>query len=496
LSVHRFEPVTRGLGVAIPLTWLLLHRNTLSWLVNAFSGATSENLALFLIVVAALAVGLGKRRSPTSGSAVPREANALPILMTAGACLVELSVRPYFAFPQLSVALFGIGTYGVIEPLLPATLWRRGLPAALLFSCALPFGAGYGTGLGFPARALSASVAGDLLAVLGAGAVSAQDVLVLENGLAHVDLPCAGLKSLWAGTLFFLAATWVGRRRLSTHWWGLLLALWGFLFAANVLRISLLVLIGLVADLPEVAEILHRPLGVIGFLMCCGLAGLLLYFMPRESLAGLQRAPVLRGSSIASVMLWVGLVVLSVLSPPLRASEEAVRSTFDLTLPPSIESAPLSLTSAETSFYAIHPRTVARKWRIRYGGSEGSLLIVYGESWRAHHAPELCLAAHGYKVTSLKSVDLSANLSLNAVDIDGGEHSAFYWFQSRLGTTSSLLERFQRDIVSRDKHWVLVSVLLDSSVQIDEPGPRRLLELLHECLKLTMTSVSEEEEKS
>ncbi len=329
MSVHRFEPTCRWLGVAIPLTWLLLHRNTLSWLVDAFSGAASENLVLFLIVVAALVLGLGKRWSPSSGSLVPRVPNLPPLLLTAGACLLEFAVRPTLALPQLSVALFGIGTYGVIEPLLPGTLWRRGLPAALLFSCALPFGAGYGTGLGFPARALSAAVAGDLLAVLGADAVSAQDVLVLENGLAHVDLPCAGLKSLWAGTVFFLAATWIAQKRLSIHWWALLLALWVFLFAANVLRISLLVLIGLVADLPQVAEVMHRPLGVIGFLMCCGLAGLLLYFMPQESLAGPQLEPTLRRSGSSSAVLWVGLAVLSVLSPPLGTSEEAGSSTFE-----------------------------------------------------------------------------------------------------------------------------------------------------------------------
>lgn len=43
-------------------------------------------------------------------------------------------------------------------------------------------------------------------------------ILILENGVSQIDLPCSGVKSLWTGLLFLLAATWLERRPLNLRW--------------------------------------------------------------------------------------------------------------------------------------------------------------------------------------------------------------------------------------------------------------------------------------
>ncbi len=41
------------------------------------------------------------------------------------------------------------------------------------------------------------------------GVALAKADLIFENGVSQVDLPCSGVKSLWAGAIFYFAATWL-----------------------------------------------------------------------------------------------------------------------------------------------------------------------------------------------------------------------------------------------------------------------------------------------
>jgi exosortase O len=85
--------------------------------------------------------------------------------------------------------------------------WQKNLPVAGLLACILPFNSQFNSGLGLPARVLTAQVVEQLLSMLHVGAISSYDIIVLENGIAHVDVPCSGIKTLLVGTLFLLAAT-------------------------------------------------------------------------------------------------------------------------------------------------------------------------------------------------------------------------------------------------------------------------------------------------
>jgi exosortase O len=125
-------------------------------------------------------------------------------------------------------------------------------------------------------------------------AISSSDIIVLENGLARVDVPCSGLKSLGTGTLFLLAATWMEGRKLGMRWLLICVSNLFLLVCANITRVLLLVVITYVLKQPIFAEILHIPLGLIGLGCACGLSWLMLQTVPKQ---GIRE----RGSNSASL---------------------------------------------------------------------------------------------------------------------------------------------------------------------------------------------------
>jgi exosortase O len=99
----------------------------------------------------------------------------------------------------LSATLFGLATYGLLGLWLEPQRWRRGLPAALLLVGVLPFGEHLQTFVGYPVRILTAALVQKGLAAAGAHSVGMETILVFENGVSQVDIPCSGVKSLWTG---------------------------------------------------------------------------------------------------------------------------------------------------------------------------------------------------------------------------------------------------------------------------------------------------------
>ncbi len=274
--------------------WLYANNSAIAWLFQSFRYASSFNLILAGFVVAILLVYLVRVSKVRQGniphlrlvvSATP-QLRLYPLVLMLGSASIAIAFRWILDIQQINVLLFALGTYGLCGLFLTPDLWRKGLPAATLVAFILPFSAQFGSGLGFPVRVLTAQAVEQLLAIGQVSAISSVDIIVLENGIAHVDLPCSGLRSLWTGTLFLLAATWLEGRYLGVRWllvWAssLLLFVW-----ANTLRVLLLVLITHVWQQPEIAKIIHIPLGIIGFIGACALTWVMLQKVPKYSQSG------------------------------------------------------------------------------------------------------------------------------------------------------------------------------------------------------------------
>jgi exosortase O len=98
---------------------------------------------------------------------------------------------------------------------------------------------------------------------------STDTILVFETSVAQIDLPFSGVRSLWTGALFLIAAVWIERRPFNLRTLLVGAAFVGLLFAANLERILVLVMVGQVAGWRTAAEMLHVPLGVLGFGAAC-----------------------------------------------------------------------------------------------------------------------------------------------------------------------------------------------------------------------------------
>lgn len=213
-----------------------------------------------------------------------------PLLLMFGCSLSAIALRWIGDIPQINLLLFLLGSYGLFGLFIRANLWNKGLVSALLIACVVPFSTSFNSGLGFPVRVLTSHIVEDLLTHWHIAAVSSHDIIVMENGIAQVDLPCSGLRSLWVGTILLLAATWIEKRQLGVFWLLVCAANLVLLAIANTTRVLLLVIIMEVWQQPQIAQIIHIPLGILGFLGACIITWLLLRMVPQY--AQLSTAPV------------------------------------------------------------------------------------------------------------------------------------------------------------------------------------------------------------
>jgi exosortase O len=360
------------IGLVLLGLWLALFAPLLGWLATVpFSHANYRLNLLLLVGVAGLVLGRWRREAGVGRPLLrrtPRRSLAAAGLLL-GCAAAYVAVDHGLRLHTLAAILFGLGSYGLLGLFLEAAAWRAALGSALLFIAVLPFGAHGNSYLGLGVRLLCAHLVQGALSGLSIGAVSAQTILVLENGIAHIDVPCSGLRSLWAGGLFYLLATWALRRQTGLRWalGGLLLL--GLLVAANAVRVLLLVVLELHLKLHGVGEVLHLPRGVIGFLFACGAALLYLYGLPAHDPAatGLQ-APVGEAAprwfvpALAAALL--GLCFAHTRRPADLDPHQHPRIEFPAELAPQ----PVPLDAGEVSLFSRFGAR-AEKWRLRDGCS-------------------------------------------------------------------------------------------------------------------------------
>ena len=250
--------------IAIVGSWLWFNRSPFQWLATSILDVSPFNGAMLVAGLLLLAfLGWRYRQSIALAPGLHR----LPLALMLGCGVGSIASQWYVSLAQLPVGLFLLGSYGLLGLWLAPSVWRRGLPVGIAIACLLPFGVQFSTGVGTPARIATAHVVEWILHQWQISAISAGDVIVLDTGVAYVDLPCSGLKSMWTGTLFLLAATWLEGRQIGWRWAIAGLANLGLLAIANTGRVLILTLLVHVFHQSAWAEILHVPLGVMGFVM-------------------------------------------------------------------------------------------------------------------------------------------------------------------------------------------------------------------------------------
>ncbi|MCB9743331.1 MAG: exosortase O [Alphaproteobacteria bacterium] len=445
---------------ALLLAWLALMAPALRWIQGTLGHSDFRLEMLLVLGLGALVLARGRAamaQAARAFAAGPR-AEALPLGLVGACALGFLVVERWLDIDLISAFLFGLGSYGILGLYLPRSAWHRGLPAALMLVGALPFGHQADIYVGFPARVGIARLAEGALVALGVPVDGTGTVLRVMSRAAHIDLPCSGVRSLWAGGLFFLAATWLEQRRPGLRWLAAGLTLVLAILAANLVRVTTLVLLDTVMGLSFVAQLVHAPLGVLGFALACAFGWLLLRRCP--GLGEGAATPLSPGRPALGLGLAGALALGALLYTP-RPLPAHDAEPLALHLPAELQLEPLALNDKELDLFARHSASDASKWALEYKGLRGQLVLVRSRSWRAHHPPALCLQGQGFTIEASESVFAGANMPVRLMQLDGGQRLASSWFQSAELTTDDFAERTWDGLLHGRPDWVMVSLLLD-----------------------------------
>jgi exosortase O len=482
--LRRKTGLDRGLvmgTIAISGSWLYLHRSALHWFATSMVDISLFNGVILGAGVLLLTfLGWHYRRSIELAPGLYR----LPLLLIFGCSVATISTQWFVSFAQLPVGLFLLGSYGLAGLWLAPSIWKRGLPVGIAIACLLPFGVQFSTGVGTPARIFTAQIVESILHSWQITAISAGDVIVLETGVAYVDLPCSGLKSMWTGTLFLLASTWLEGRQIGLRWILVGLANLVFLAIANTGRVLILTILTHVLHQSAWAEILHVPLGLIGFVMASLLTWSLLRLVPKsgnqvkiadqieKSLIGLNWKSLF---GVAGLLLALAIVPVPQFDQAIAAVD---LSRLEWSAP--MQTQPLDLNPPEQKFFANYPGANTRKQQFQYGELTGTSVLVSSPTWQAHHSPEVCLASIGYKIAPEIQQIVTPDVTARWLSLDDGKRSAVYWFQSATSTTDNFNSRFWDEVFRRESRWTMVSVVFDRANSPESPAVQGFIKQTHD----------------
>jgi exosortase O len=477
-AAWRLPKPERVADVCLFGAWLWLVHPSLAWIADNLTRASGRlNLVLAVAIVGLSALKLHELRRDGERLQLRLSLAPLPMILFVAGGIAFVASERLVGVNRLSLFASCIGTYGLVGLYLPPGLWRRGLVPGLLLFVVLPMAEQVDLYVGFPARTMTADVVHQALAGLVRQDVTAQTILVFENGAAQVDLPCSGVKRLWAGAVLSLAATWLDGRRLDWRWLVVNAVFVVLLLSANVVRVLSLVLVGIVLDEPAAAELLHVSLGLIGFATSSALFLILLRrLVPRRGTPG---ARVVRGPEAAPRLrlLLTTLVIGLVVAWAPRSVTPASAEAMPIILPDSVVAEPVRLTAIESKHFREQGAVQATKLRFAWQGATGTLLVVLTETFRAHHLPLRCIEAAGLEIESRTTELLDPRRPISRVVLRGHGGDAAYWFQSASATTDDYSARVWADVSGVERRWILVSVLLDEQPE----NPHELFRLIHDA---------------
>ena len=481
----------------LSLAWFLANISAVKWLLSSFV----EIPTLYKIVIGFLIVALVVRSLSSGDRPILFSPNLVlrryPLLLMLGAGICSIVLQYIIDIKQVTVLLFILGTYGLWGFFAEPIFWRKNLPVAGLLACILPFNSQFNSGLGLPARVITAQVVEQLLSMLHIGAISSYDIIILENGIAHVDVPCSGIKTLLVGTLFLLTATWLEGRKLSLKWLAVCVANFLMLVSANALRVTVLVLVAEVFKQPTYAEILHVPLGIVGLVCACFLSWLMLQNIPKftetknNKFDSQRDVEIFKNQPLAKPAVIATVAILAVISQLYHVESQKL-AIAPLTLPKQIVSESIPLNASEQKFFGNYPATKTEKKRFVSGNLRGSMLTVASTSWQTYHAPELCFVASGIPVNRIEKTQLTPAVTARWLSLKDNQLSATYWLQSPQLTTDNFMSRISSDITHKNHTWVLVSILFDSSVNPENHEVKDLTTNIHNAVEQSLKGETNE----
>jgi exosortase O len=489
-------------NLTLLVLWVWLYRPVFQYLAVLFTREEFRTNQIVLVSVTGLLLVQARRAHLRLHGNLAPHLFVPGLALALGSSLAYLLVERYLDINILSAVLFGLASYGLLGLWILPERWWQGFPAMLLVVGVLPFGEHLETFVGYPLRTFTAGLVRDGLSVLGFHSVGVDTILVFESGISQVDIPCSGVKSLWTGALFLLAATWIENRTLSLRWLLVAAATGALLFAANLLRVAILTLLGPSLGWTELARMAHVPLGMLGFSGACLAALVLLRRLPTRSAERPAASFSPQGRSLSRPGWLAPLVALVVLALALFYSPRAASGAGQA----ASAAAPPAWSFPESIVVQASPLTAQQLAWIRQAGAEtadrytfrwqdtvqfaargqpvsGTLMLLTSQTWRGQHPPEHCFEVFGLTVRASYTSMAAPDFPLRYLTLSGsggpGPISAVYWLQSASQTTEDFGQRIWADLGPKREPWVLVTILFDQEYDPQLPELVHLFAALH-----------------
>jgi exosortase O len=374
-----------------------------------------------------------------------------------------------FGIYILSSLLFILHIYGLSGHFIRRSLWRSMLLPVLLIILILPFEHYLDIYLGFPLRVFSAELAGSLLQLSNFPILTVESILMIENRAAIVDIDCSGINSLWVGAIFYLLLSWIEAYRLNFRWFVIGVIFGSLLVFANVVRIAILVALELVMQLPQLAEMLHQFLGVLGFVISCIIAWvLLLYYNTSSAMEMPIKNQVSEGLISVSVILVIIIGFIMLYKPITKPI--LTKAQYSIQLAPQYHAKSQKLSRFEQDFFLNNNAHIQKlSFSLLDKPLAGSMILVWSKNFKSQHLPENCYIASGYGVSQKGVWVFNQQLAVRFLSlIKNKQHTAIYWFQSATNTTTDYSSRIIDGLFNSARDWVMVSILWDRPVSAEE----------------------------
>jgi exosortase O len=386
-------------------------------------------------------------------------------------------------------------TLGLAGFFVQPRLFLRSLPLSLFICILIPLERHVETFIGFPLRLLTAEITRSALSSVGVIIQGTSTILVAENAASSIDSACSGVKTIWAGTLFFLLASHISRQRLNFRWFLHLSLTIALLVTANFFRVLLLSVLALVVKNQDIFRLLHLPLGASGFVAVCLIASCL-----AKTKCKIQE-DIVRKKGVVSAPTTIPIAISCLLTSALAAgaapiplpTEAKSPKSFEVQFSANLQIAPLPLTHQEKNFFYQRPGAKVSKWRFRSSenpSQSGTMVISISRSSLAQHDPLQCLVGSGHDINSRRTILVDQKFPVHMATIVGTDGLFLHWFQRRGEVTVDFSHRFWAGILHSEP-WIMVSVLLDPSTTTTSTQTLELLQSIRADMALILSNEEE-----
>jgi exosortase O len=466
---------------AMILLFFLYFRSNLLWTFNYFSQAASyEYLLLFLVALLMFFFSTRGKFSFKSREYVEWRV----FLFLFGVILIDLLNVFFLHYQIVSASLMLLGVYALLGMYLKRTTWLRGFFLIGIVALSLPFVEHIQTFLGFPLRMFTAKLVSGIMGLLGTSSVTDAAVIITENNVTSIDVPCSGVKSLYTGMVVLLIVFFLKKVSFSLRMLLVAAAYFLLLLFFNVWRVFSLVYIYDVLDLSAFGDAIHIGIGVFGF----AVSTYLLWWLVEKYLkvdAKREKDVNLKGKKIKKLYIII-LLLLALLFEfsyvSFLSTEVEQASTFDQKIVfdvPGLNLQGLSLTEQEKSFFVKREIQFTKKYVGEMdSGRQFSLLLIASNSWKTHHNPEFCIQGIGHIIDGSEIIQFG-DLRVRKLLLNNGKDTVFYWFVSGDRTVMDYSERVWAGINNSAEVWTLVEVGFQGSVDLDDPAVETLIKRLN-----------------